>query len=51
MDYGERGLKGWDNPVLCCHLKLSQHRLLIGYTPIQNKKFKNKHRSVMSNSL
>ena len=24
------------------HLKLSQHCLLISYTPIQNKKFKNK---------
>ena len=27
--------------VLAVHLKLSQHCLLIGYTPVQNKKFKN----------
>ena len=25
---------------LCCHPKLSQQRLLAGYIPIQNKKFK-----------
>ena len=25
---------------LCCSPELSQHCLLIGYTPIQNKKFK-----------
>ena len=29
----------WMSPF-AAHLKLSQHCLLIGYTPIQNKKFK-----------
>ena len=28
------------------HLKLSQHCLLIGYTPIQNKKFKLKTKEI-----
>ena len=30
------------------HLKLSQHCLLIGYTPIQNKKFKKKKKPASS---
>ena len=28
--------------TLSIHLKLSQHRLLIGFTPVQNKKLKKK---------
>ena len=31
----------WLSPFTVC-LKLSQHCLLISYTPIQNKKFENK---------
>ena len=42
-EFGEE----WIHVYVCfssftVHLKLSQHFLLIGYTPIQNKKIKNK---------
>ena len=40
----------WLSPF-SVHLKLSQHCLLIGYTPIENKKLKNKFKKLSTNSL